>query len=196
MSKTLKSKIEALKAKLKKSKELPERTTLQQNIIDAFDNLPNELQDNLISRANRFFSYSDAYQQKHLNQFIDNIVKTIDHYVVPADVDNDGGYNQIRNDVLANIALALVSLLIFYPLVLAVTSYKKGQNYGFFRVNDKRNDVNKVDGITFDQDAKSDETVKLKNYKKLPGDDIIIVRVEAEAEDQQAEFEESPQIFL
>lgn len=194
MGKTLKNKIEELKSKLKRSEKQTERTVLQQNIIDAFDNLPNELQDNLVSRANRFFSYSDAYQQKHLNRFIDSVINTIDNYVVPAEVDEAGNYAQVINDVLANIALALASLLIFYPLVLAVTSYKRGQNYGFFRVNDQRNEVNEVDGITFNQEAKSDARAKINNYKKSPGDDIVIVRVEIE--DQQLKFDENPQIFL
>ncbi len=175
MSKTFKDKFNALKAKLKKSEaneqSVAEISKLQSNLENALSALPNELEDNLVKRVKRFFKQSQAYQEKHLERFVEGLVVAVDNYVVPAQVvENEAkDYSQIKNDVLANIALALASLLIFYPVVLAVNSYYKGQNYGFFRWNDGRNEINEVDGITMDQHYRNDviSEINSANYPEI-----------------------------
>lgn len=122
-------------------------------IVNAFAALPEDLALTLTKRVDRFFKKPGKYQEENLKSFVDGLVNTIDHYILPPTpsdvVDADDSdeevvakeYTEIRNDVLVNIALALASLIIFYPLVLAITSRVQGHSFGFYRVNDGRNEL-------------------------------------------------------
>ncbi len=124
---------------------------LQHGVLKALEVLPEELAQSLKNKANRFFKKPESYQAEHLDAFVDGLAKIIDNYIAPPsaievrseeqpDVVLRHDYREIKNDVLANIALALASLIIFYPLVLAITSKVQGREYGFYRFNDGRND--------------------------------------------------------
>lgn len=160
----------------KESEVKVDKLKLEDAVLKALEVLPEDLALTLTNRANRFFKKSEEYQSKHLASFVDSLVNTIDHYILPptpsevvAEDDSDEvvdvEYKEIRNDVLVNIAIALASLVVFYPLVLFITSKVQGHSFGFYRVNDGRNEAD-LDLANEIKEAKQQLTVIVNSQQE------------------------------